>query len=63
MTAPNRPGEPDEGTIRRAAEDLVAFFRGLPEERARDYRALADLDLRFGEDVVAERRAGADGAR
>lgn len=39
-------------------EDVITFFHGLPSTRRREYEALAELDRRFGEDVVAERRAG-----
>lgn len=45
-----------ETTIDEATEDLVRFFRSLPPEARREYEALAGLDRRFGEDVVAERR-------
>ena len=37
-------------------EDVITFFHGLPSARRREYEALAELDRRFGEDVVAERR-------
>jgi hypothetical protein len=38
-------------------DDIVAFFLALSPEARRDYERLAEADRRFGEDVVAERRA------
>jgi hypothetical protein len=40
-----------------ASDDLVRFFRALREAAQREYRALAEADRSFGEDVSAERRA------
>jgi hypothetical protein len=42
-----------------ATDDLVRFFESLSPEARREYEELAKLDVRFGEDVVAERRAKA----
>ena len=39
-----------------ATRDLVAFFRALAEDARRDYEKLAELDRKFGEDVVTEQR-------
>jgi len=44
---------------REGADDLVRFFESLPPDARREYDELAKLDVRFGEDVVAERRAKA----
>lgn len=44
-------------------DDLVAFFRAMPQSRRREYDALAELDRRFGEDVEAEVRARPTDAR
>jgi hypothetical protein len=54
-------GEPVEDPARTAqlVEELVAFFEALPPPARREYEALAQLDRRFGEDVMAERRARA----
>jgi hypothetical protein len=41
------------------SDEIVAFFRALPAEARAEYEALAELDRRFGEDVDAERAAGA----
>ncbi len=38
----------------RAEEELLAFFHALPADARAEYRALAERDLRFGEDVRAE---------
>jgi hypothetical protein len=48
-----------EPRTRETTEDdaIVAFFEGLGESARSEYAALAELDRRFGEDVVAERRA------
>ena len=37
-------------------DDIVRFFRALPEARRREYAELVERDKRFGEDVEAERR-------
>lgn len=39
-----------------ASDALVAFFRRLSSAARREYGALAERDLAFGEDVAAERR-------
>ena len=40
----------------QAAEDnLVTFFESLDENSLREYRELASRDLRFGENLEAER--------
>lgn len=52
MSGDDRSDSPADG-----ATDLVRFFRALTAEARRDYEALAQKDLQFGEDVAAERRA------
>jgi hypothetical protein len=48
----DRSDTPESG-----AASLVRFFRSLSPAAHAEYRALAALDLEYGEDVVAERRA------
>lgn len=48
----------DDGALRQA-EDLVAYFRGLPATARAEFTALASLDRRFGEDVAAEQASRA----
>ena len=57
-------GDPELDAPADGALDLVAFFRGLSAAAGREYEALAAKDLRFGEDVAAERReaGGAEGS-
>lgn len=47
----------DRAKSGEGAEDLVRYFRALPEAALREIRVLAEADRVFGEDVVAERRA------
>lgn len=46
-------GDDDEAL--RQAEELVAYFQGLPAAAREEFAALAARDRRFGEDVGAER--------
>jgi hypothetical protein len=52
MSGDDRSDSPEDG-----AADLVRFFRALSPVARRDYAALVEMDLAFGEDVTAERRA------
>lgn len=54
---------PPTRTIEESAEELARFFRGLSPRDRGEYEALARLDAEFGEDVVAEQRERARGAR
>jgi hypothetical protein len=40
-----------------AENNLVTFFESLDEKSLAEYRTLAQRDLRFGEDLTAERAA------
>jgi hypothetical protein len=48
-----------EGGSTGLGDELVAFFVELSPEARQEYGTLAELDRRFGEDVVAERSARA----
>ena len=56
-------GRQEREAIERAADAIVSFFQALPPSAKDEYGALAELDRRFGEDVVAERAARAEAAR
>lgn len=53
MSGDDRSDSPEDGAL-----DLLRFFRALAPSARREYEALAEKDLEFGEDVGRERRAG-----
>ena len=53
----DRSDSPEDGAL-----DLVRFLRALRPTARREYELLAARDREFGEDVVAERRAGGGAA-
>jgi hypothetical protein len=53
MTGDDRGDSPEAGAL-----DLERIFHALSPAARREYAELARRDLTFGEDVVAERRAG-----
>jgi hypothetical protein len=57
MSAPDPRSSPSILDAPATAEDLIAFFRALSPDARAAYRALAELDRRFGEDVAGERSA------
>lgn len=58
MSGDDRSDSPDDG-----AAALVRFFHALSPAARREYAALVEKDLAFGEDVNAERRASGGSAK
>lgn len=45
-----------DAELEEATRALVTFFRHLPPSARAEYERLAELDRRYGEDVIAEMR-------